>query len=160
MDCLITNPQDRIPRSLTTLLQFTQNYHSALEGCLDRLGRDTLPHHGDRTEIVAILMASDAVATFYLPAPDDPSIERGYHVSDLSDHDLNRVCQSVSVHRLQVAPPLLGERWDKRPPIISHVEPISDFAAPWIHQDIRAAAISGDLKSLPGITISPVVRST
>ena len=115
------------------LLEFTQHYHAHLNGILASTGPDALPHHGDITDIVALIRASDGYAVFYLPSPDDPSIRKGYSVFDLRQYDLNRVCQSVSVNRLQMAPPLIGEAWDKTPPVYAETEPIPELSVPWIH---------------------------
>ena len=142
------------------LTEYTRAYHEALETGFAAPGRAAFfPHHSERTELIAVIQASDGWAVFYLPAPDDPTIPKGYTGFDLSQYDLNRVCQSVSVHRLQVAPPLLGEPWNAVRPLFQHVEPIEEFSAPWMHDDIRAAAISGHLTSLPGMTISPIVHA-
>ncbi len=95
------------------LINFTRAYHIALAREFLKRGRHTFPHHGDDTQIIAIFKALDGFATFYLPAPDEPRITRGYQLFDYSEYSLNRICQSLSVHRLQVAEPELGESWDK-----------------------------------------------
>ena len=97
------------------LLEYTRHYHAHLSGKLATLRPDVLPHHGEATELVTLIQASDGYAVFYLPVPDDPTIQKGHHTFDLSKYDLNRICQSVSVNRLQMAPPLIGEAWDKTP---------------------------------------------
>ncbi len=140
------------------LAQYTRRYHAALEKQFEAIGRDLFSHHGEPTQIIAIVKASDGFATFYLPAPADPTLRRGYFLHDLSEYDLNRVCQSISVHRLQVAPPMLGEHWTQSPPMYAPVEAIPEFSAPWIHDEIRKAAVSGNLTSLPGMTVTPIVH--
>ena len=140
------------------LVEYTRRYHAALEHEIEATERESLPHHGERTEIIAVIRASDAYATFYLPPPADPNIPRGFFLYDLSAYDLNRVCQSVSVHRLQIAPPMLGKHWSETPPIYAQADAIPEFSAPWIHDDIRAAAASGHLTNLPGMTVSPIVH--
>jgi hypothetical protein len=109
-----------------------------------------------------VLRASDAVVTFYLPAPDDPSLkpefEPGFFAYDYGKYDINRVCQSVSLHRLQVEPPFLGEPWDKKTPMFANVDPIPELRHTLINDRILKAARAGQVKELTGITITPVIR--
>jgi hypothetical protein len=148
-------PDDLVPK----LAEFTRQYHTEFDRRLEAAGRDVFPFHGEPTPVVAIIKGSDGYVVFYLPAPpDEEKIPAGYYGYDLSEHSLNRICQSVSVHRLQVASAELGKPWNSFPPITEDAPPIPDFHGPWIHDDVRRAAAEGSLSSLPGMTVSPIVN--
>jgi hypothetical protein len=146
------SPEDVVPK----LAAFTRQYHSEFERRLEAAGRDAFPFHGEPTRVVTIVRAADGCVVFYLPTPPDGQVQPGYYGYDLSNYSLNQICQSVSVHRLQVASPELGKPWDSFPSITQDVPPIPEFQGPWIHEDIRRAVAAGLLTSLPGMTISPI----
>lgn len=141
------------------LVEFTRAYHASLEANLGSRGRDSFPYHGESTRLVSIFRGSDGYAAFYLPPPpSDLHIPEGYYVHDYSEHTLNEICQSLSLHRLQVAPAKIGERWDTFQTKPIDVPPIPGLQAPWFHDDVREAAKSGQLGSLPGMTASPIIH--
>jgi len=140
------------------LINFTCSYHTALEREIESRGRRLFPHHGEKTEIISIFKDSDGYATFYIPVPNNPEIQHGCNTFDYSQYTLNRICQSLSVHRLQIVSPDIGQPWDQPFEAIKDEEPIPEICAPWIHDDLRSAAISGSLDSLPGMTISPIIH--
>ena len=140
------------------LVNFISSYHQALEVELEKWGRQRFPFHGDATPIVVTAEAVDGFVTFYLPPDPAGQVPHGYRLDDVSQYDLNTVCQSLSVHRLKVASPRLGERWDSVELMPPDTEPIPGFSSPLFHEDVRQAAIAGRLASLPGMTISPVVH--
>jgi hypothetical protein len=144
---------------------FTKKYHPSLEAALDAKGRHRFPHHSNRVTVVVMVKASDGFVTFYLPLPQNPNGPSGFFLFDYSAYSLDTICQSLSIHRLKVASPNLGESWEKVDLMPKDIESPANFdllkitdGAPWIHEDIRRLAASGKLKSLPGLTVGPVVE--
>ena len=148
------------PKEITKLiLDFTNSYWSAIEEAMDKHGRDLFTAHGDKVEIVSVFQAKDGFAVFYLPVPPDPAIKRGLYLFDeYTEHTLNEICQSLTVHRLKVLQPEIGLPVELMPSNPEDTQPIEGITAPWIHDDVRRAAMEGKLDSLPGITISPSIK--
>jgi hypothetical protein len=137
---------------------FTRHYHFTLEKILDIHGRSHFPHHGEKTEFIFMFIAKDGFATFYLPHGNDTITDTGYYLFDHPNDTLNAICQSLSLHRLQIASPNIGEPWNNFGPEYKELPPIPELNAPVLHDDVLQAAIAGKLDSLPGMTISPIVK--
>jgi len=154
------NGNPEISPATQKLVEFTRAYHTALEAEMETRGRHSFPYHGEPVEVVATFKASDGFATFYLPSPpdDDHLIRRGHLFFDCTEYDLNTVCESVSIHRLKVASPMIGEPWNVYVPTPSDTEGIPGITLPWFHEDVRQAAMAGQLTSLPAMMISPIVN--
>lgn len=148
-----TLEQDLDEPIFDAIVKFTRAYHPQLEDNFDTKGRHLFPHHGDRTGVIQIIKGSDGYVTFYLPSmPPGEGVADGFYAYDHSSHDLNTICQSLHVHRLKIAPPMLGSAWDAfvQP---EDTDPIPGFSAALIHDDIRSAASKGFVRNLPGMTM-------
>ena len=118
------NREDPVFRDM---MQHTMRYHGALEEQLDRFGRERFRFHGDKIPLVTVIKASDGYLTFYQSsAPPDVDVQDGYYGLDYSEHDLNKVCQSLSLRYMRVAPPRIGEEVGYFPKT-----PDSDLISPW-----------------------------
>lgn len=148
------------PKGIAKLiLDFTNSYWSAIEEAMDKHGRDLFTAHGDKVEIVSVFQAKDGFAVFYLPVPPDPSIRRGLYLFDeYAEHTLNEICQSLTVYRLKVLQPEIGLPVELMPSPPEDTQLIQGITAPWIHDDLRHAAMEGKLDSLPGMVISPSIK--
>ena len=142
---------------LEKLGEFTNRYHAAVSAALEQHGRGRLPHHGEKTVITSTFHASDGFATFYLPDPQDPSVQQGVYAFDYSSYSLDQVCQALSVHRLKIATVRPGqeiETLDLMPP---DAPPIPGLQAPWFHPEVRRLALERKLTSLQGMTVTPIM---
>lgn len=96
------------------LANFTDAYNVAMSVLLaDK--RETLPFHADPTRHPVIYEASDGFLTTYEPSlvSDEPQGSIGQEVTDT---DLNTICQTLSVHHLHVRIPRLNEPYGREPP--------------------------------------------
>jgi len=135
-------------------------YQPQFETALDRLGRASFPHNSERSKIVTTFLCSDGAVTFYLPAAPDDEVPDGFYVYDFQRHDLNSVCQTLHLHRLKIASPNVGRAGDAVELIPPDVPFVSGLPQSWFHEDVRRHAAAGNLTSLPGMTIGPLVHVT
>ena len=140
------------------IIAFTQSYIAAVGKEVENNGRRTFSHHGERIGWVHISKARDGYVTFYMPPPKDSEHKEGFYVYDDSKYDLNSICQSLHLHRLKVAPPMLGQGRDAFNPIPPDTEPLPGLSGPFFHDDIRRAAVEGKISTLQGMTISPLIN--
>ena len=114
--------------------------------------------HSEPTDLIAVFMCSDGVATFYLRPPPDVGIQPGLQLFDYRSQTLNRVCQSLHLNRFQVVVPPLGAPWNAPFPMVADEEKIPELSLPWFDDAVRQAAAQREITSLPGMSITPVMH--
>lgn len=155
LDAVMDNREDPVFRDM---MHHTMRYHGALEEQLDRFGRERFRFHGDKIPLVTVIKASDGYLTFYQPsAPPDVDVQDGYHGLDYSEHDLNKVCQSLSLRYMRVAPPRIGEEAGYFPKTPDS-DLISPGQCPFFTDPVIEALKTNQINSLPVMDIGPVVH--
>src|SRR5262245_47044119 len=94
---------------LEAIAQFTRLYHHTIEEHLERYGRNRLPLHGEPTGLIRIGVASDGFVTFYGPSGESAGTPDGVYAFDYSQYDMNVVCQNLTLSRLRISSPRMGE---------------------------------------------------
>jgi Shedu protein SduA, C-terminal len=152
------NSNKKTKSRFESLAKFSIAYSNQLNELFKNNKAVSLQHHKDNTDIICTFIAKDGISTFYMPGSPDDSTKNGYYlIEDYADKTLNQICQSLSVHRLKVSIPDIGIHHSEIN-LLPEDTGIPGLSSPWIHTDLRNAAIAGKLSSLPGMTITPIIN--
>jgi len=153
------NSNKKTNNKFDSLAKFSVAYSNQLNELFKNDKATVIQHHNENTDVICTFIAKDGIATFYMPGPSDDSVKKGYYLfEEYSDSTLNQICQALSVHRLKVSIPDIGIHHSEIDLMPKDEEDIPGLNSPWIHTDLRNAAISGKLSSLPGMTITPIIN--
>ena len=152
-----------MPDTLDRLGTFVTTYNDAICKLLEGQGKAILPFHGEVTPNAQITVASDGFLVEYHPFHENVK-EAGTSAYDLSEFDLNTLCQFFSARFLRVRYPPLGKPYELPTPVPDTPQ---DNIVPgafgiMLHPELRrtlAVDASQSLASppLPAIQVTPFV---